>query len=179
MQKGQKELKPQTNPNAPPNHRKIKVYLRFAVNFSGKQKVRDGSLTPDSGEIIFLGKLNNLEPWGADVGEAYTHEKLFIIAGAEFEELEGFILVFNKALYGLKSSGMRDNILASHKVREAIAAKIIYFYWIQSKYNPSDFLGKHCEIIKIFPMIKNLCITCGPITLIPRSAIEETPKLSN
>ena len=46
---------------------------------------------------------NNLELWGADIGnaylEAYTHEKLLIIAGAEFEELECFILIFNKALY--------------------------------------------------------------------------------
>ena len=40
--------------------------------------------------------------------EAYTHEKLFIIEWAEFEELEGFILIFNKALYGLKSSGKRS-----------------------------------------------------------------------
>ena len=32
---------------------------------------------------------------------------MFIIGGAEFEELEGFILIFNKALYGLKSSGKR------------------------------------------------------------------------
>ena len=39
--------------------------------------------------------------------EAYTTEKLFIIAGPEFEELECFILIFNKALYGLKSSGKR------------------------------------------------------------------------
>ena len=38
---------------------------------------------------------------------AYTHEKLFIIAGPEFVELEGLILIFNKALYGLKSSGKR------------------------------------------------------------------------
>ena len=30
-----------------------------------------------------------------------------MIAGAEFEELEGFILVFNKALYDLKSRGKR------------------------------------------------------------------------
>ena len=61
--------------------------------------------------MIFLGELNNLELWGADIGntylEAYTKEKLFIIGGAEFEELEGFILIFNKALYGLKSSGKR------------------------------------------------------------------------
>ena len=39
--------------------------------------------------------------------EAFIHEKLFMIAGAEFEELEGFILIFNKALYGLESSGKR------------------------------------------------------------------------
>ena len=61
--------------------------------------------------VIFLGELNILELWGTDIGnaylEAYTHEKLFIIAGPEFEELEGFILIFNKALYGLKSSGKR------------------------------------------------------------------------
>ena len=39
--------------------------------------------------------------------EAHTLEKLFIIGGAEIEELQGFILFFNKALYGLKSSGKR------------------------------------------------------------------------
>ena len=58
-----------------------------------------------------MGECNNLELWGADIGnaylEAYTHDRLFIIAGAELEELEGFILIFNKALYGLKSSGKR------------------------------------------------------------------------
>ena len=114
--------------NGPSNHQKIKVNLIFAVNFNGRHKARlveDGSLTPDPVEniysgvmslkhqrlVIFLGELNNLGLWGADVGnaylEAYTHEKLSIIAGDEFEELEGFILVFNKTLYGLKSSGKK------------------------------------------------------------------------
>ena len=78
--------------------------------------VADGSLTQDPIEniysvvvslrhlrlVIFLGELNNLDLLGADIGnaylEAYPHQKLFIIAGAEFEELEGFILVFDKAL---------------------------------------------------------------------------------
>ena len=59
--------------------------------------------------MIFLRELHNLELWGADIGnaylEAYTNEKLFIIGGAEFEQLEGFILIFNKALYGQESSG--------------------------------------------------------------------------
>ena len=58
-----------------------------------------------------IGKLNNLELWGADIGnaylEAFTDEKLYIVAGPEFQELEGYILIFLKALYGLKSSGKR------------------------------------------------------------------------
>ena len=39
--------------------------------------------------------------------EAFTNEKLYIVADPEFEELEGYILIFLKALYGLKSSGER------------------------------------------------------------------------
>ena len=39
--------------------------------------------------VIFLGKLNNLELWGADIGnaylEAFTDEKLYIVAGPEFQ----------------------------------------------------------------------------------------------
>ena len=38
--------------------------------------------------------------------EAKTKEKLYIVAGPEFEELEGHILVIYKALYGLKHSGL-------------------------------------------------------------------------
>ena len=61
--------------------------------------------------MIFIGELNNLELWGPDIGnsylEAYTNEKLFIIGGADFVEFEGFIVIFNMALYGLNSSGKR------------------------------------------------------------------------
>ena len=48
--------------------------------------------------MIFLGKLNNLELRGADIDIAYleaaTEEKVYIVAGPEFEELEGYILIF-------------------------------------------------------------------------------------
>ena len=58
-----------------------------------------------------VGKLNHLDLWGADIRnaylEAFTDEKLYIVAGPEFQELEGYILIFLKALYGLKSSGKR------------------------------------------------------------------------
>ena len=73
----------------------------------------------------------------------------------------------------------RHNILAFHRLREAIAAEIIDFHWIQSDCNLSDMLSKQWEHIKIFPMIQKLLITCGPITLIPRSATEEICKSSN
>ena len=61
--------------------------------------------------VIFLSELNGLDLWGADVGNAYleahTKEKVYIVAGEGFGECEGHVLVINKALYGLQSSGAR------------------------------------------------------------------------
>jgi hypothetical protein len=37
----------------------------------------------------------------------FTKEKVYIIAGPEFGPLEGHTLLINKAIYGLKSSGLR------------------------------------------------------------------------
>ena len=52
-----------------------------------------------------------MEVWGEDIGNAYleasTLEMIYIVAGSEFEELQGHILVIHKALYGLKRSGLR------------------------------------------------------------------------
>ena len=49
---------------------------------------------------IFLVKHNNMKVWAADIGTAYleatTREKLYIVAGPEFEELQGHILVIHK-----------------------------------------------------------------------------------
>ena len=114
--------------NAPSGYQKIRVHLIFAANYDGRHKARlvaDGHLTPEPVEsiysgvatlgnlklVIFLGELINLELWGADIGNAYleapTEEKLYIVAGPEFEDWEGYILTFLKALYGLISSGKR------------------------------------------------------------------------
>ena len=58
---------------------------------------------------IFLAELNNLQLCGADVGDAYlqslTTENLCIVAGPEFEELQGHVLVMYKALHGTRSGG--------------------------------------------------------------------------
>ena len=61
--------------------------------------------------VTFLAELNNLELWATDIGnaylEAYTLEKVHIIAGPEFGEREGHTMVISKALYGLRSIGLR------------------------------------------------------------------------
>ena len=114
--------------NAPQGDQKIKVHLVFACKHDECHKARlvaGGHLTPDPIDIIyarvvstrslrlsiFLAKLINMSVCGADVGNAYleatTKEKPFIVAGPEFEELQGHILVIHKAIYGLKSSGLR------------------------------------------------------------------------
>ena len=65
------------------------------------------------------------------------------------------------------------NILAFHIVREAIAGKLIAFYWIQSAYNLSDMLSKYWDHPSVYPMILKLLITRGNTTIIPKEATKE------
>ena len=52
--------------------------------------------------LIFLAELNNLELWSTDIGNAYleatTNERVYIIAGPEFGDHQGHILIIFKAL---------------------------------------------------------------------------------
>ena len=63
-----------------------------------------------------------MELWATDIGnaylEAYTAEKLFIVSGPEFGELEGHMLIISKALYGLRTSGLRWHERFSQCLRE-------------------------------------------------------------
>ena len=68
------------------------------------------------------------------------------------------------------------NILAFHRVREAIAAKLMAFYWIQSAYNLSDILSKHWDHHTVYPTILKLLITRGNIALVPREATQDKEK---
>ena len=51
--------------------------------------------------------------------ESFTQEKVYIIAGPEFGELEGHTLIIIKALYGLHSSGLRWHERLSKVLRDA------------------------------------------------------------
>ena len=112
----------------PDGFQKIRVHFVYAVKHDGRFNARlvaDGHLTKEPVEsiysgvvslrslrmVVFLSQLNKLEIWGADVGnaylEAYTDEKLCIMAGPEFKELQGHLLIMVKALYGTRSGGAR------------------------------------------------------------------------
>jgi hypothetical protein len=61
--------------------------------------------------VLSLAEFNQLELRATDIGnaylEAFTSEKVYIIAGPEFGEREGYILIISRAIYGLRSSGAR------------------------------------------------------------------------
>ncbi len=60
----------------------------------------------------------------------------------------------------------RHNILSYHRVREAIAAKLLAFYWCDSSQNKSDILSKHWDNAKVLRMINELFDHQGKISLI-------------
>ena len=123
----------------PSEFTKIRVHFVYAIKHDGRYKARlvaGGHLTkPPDGSIysgvvslkgirivIFLGELNNMPIYSTDIGNAYleakTQEKVYIIAGHEFGPLEGHTLVINKALYGLRSSGLRWHEHLADSLRE-------------------------------------------------------------
>jgi hypothetical protein len=107
----------------PTGYKKIHTHLIYDCKHDGRHKaqmVADGHLTDIPLEsvysgvvslrglriITFLAKLNGLDLWATDIGnaylEAFTMEQNYIIAGPEFGQLEGHYLIIIKALYGLR-----------------------------------------------------------------------------
>ena len=112
----------------PPGYKKITLQCIYNVKHDLRHKERfiaGGHLTDPckdsaySGVILLrtlrlallIGELNGLKVMVGDIGnaylEAYTKEKVYIIAGPEFGDREGHTLIIDKALYGLRTSGAR------------------------------------------------------------------------
>ena len=110
----------------PPGYQLIRVHTIFDVNVYGRHKARvvadrHVTATPtesvNSGDVSlkglqtcsFIGELDGMEPWATYIGntylEALTSDKVCIRAGPEFGDLEGYLLIIYKALYGLKTNG--------------------------------------------------------------------------
>ena len=61
----------------------------------------------------------------------------------------------------------RHNALAYHRVREAIAAKIIKISHNPGTSNPADVLSKHCGNPQLWPHIRPLLFYSGETSEIP------------
>jgi hypothetical protein len=109
-------------------YKRIVVHFVFAVKHDLRHKARlvaGGHLTDPTTEGTYSGvvslrslriatlaaEVNNLQIMVGDISSAYleahTKEKVYFIAGPEFGPLEGHLLVIDRALYGLRTSGAR------------------------------------------------------------------------
>ena len=112
----------------PKGYKKIRYHIVYAVKHDLRRKARlvaDGNLTETpltsvySSVVslrglrlcLFLAEHNGLQAWSTDIGnaylEAFTDEKVYVVAGDEFGDRAGHCLIVVKALYGLRSSGLR------------------------------------------------------------------------
>ncbi len=57
----------------------------------------------------------------------------------------------------------RSSALCYHRIREAIAAKILRFYHILGKNNPTDMLSKHYNRIDVWPQLGPLLFYRGAV----------------
>ncbi len=110
----------------PPGYQKIPYHFVFDIKMDFTRKARlvaGGHVTDvpsvmtyssvvsrDSVRIMFMiAALNDLDIMAGDIGNAYlnaeTTEKVYMIAGSEFGERAGRVIIIRRALYGLKSSG--------------------------------------------------------------------------
>ena len=157
---------------SPNGYKKIRVHLVFDVKHDGRHKARlvaDGHLTDiplDSVYsrvvsirgfrlVFFLAELNKLELWATDIGnaylEAYTSEKVYIIGGPEFGELEGHLLLISKALYGLRSSGARWHDKFADTMRELnfFACKAEPDIWMRKNGDVYEYIAVYVDDLAI------------------------------
>jgi Reverse transcriptase (RNA-dependent DNA polymerase) len=96
-----------------------------------------------------------LQLWGADVSSAYleatTKEKVYFVAGDEFGDKCGHTLVINKALYGLRTSGLRW-----HERFADILRNIGFFQsrgepdiWMRKNDNIYEYIGVYVDDLAI------------------------------
>jgi hypothetical protein len=158
--------------NAPMGYKKIRVHTVYDVKHDGRHKARmvaGGHLTPVPTEsvysgvvslrslriVVFLAELNGLKLWGADIGNAYleakTREKVYIVAGPEFAELEGHVLIINKALYGLRSSGLRWHERFADTLRDLgfISSKADPDVWMREDTGVYEYIAVYVDDIAV------------------------------
>ena len=105
--------------------------------------------------VVFLAELNGLDVWSTDIGNAYleakTNEKVYVIAGPEFGDREGHVLVIDKALFGLHSSGLR--------FREKLADSLRDMGFAPSKAEDDIWMRRNGDVWEyVATYVDDLCI---------------------
>ena len=156
----------------PTDYKKITAHLIYDCKHDGRHKARlvaGGHLTEvplDSvysgvvslrglRTLVFLGELNGLHIWATDIGNAYleakTKERVYIVAGPEFGDLEGHTLIIVKALYGLRTSGLRWHERFSDCLRDMgfFPSKAESDIWMRPGKKGYDYIGVYVDDLAI------------------------------
>jgi Reverse transcriptase (RNA-dependent DNA polymerase) len=105
--------------------------------------------------IAFILELNELKLWATDIGnvylEAYTSEKVCFIAGGEFGEFAGHLIIIIKALYGLKSSGLHwhDCLATVLWEMEFFPCKANPDVWMREQNKHYEYIGVYVDDLKV------------------------------
>lgn len=83
--------------------------------------------------------------------EAYTDELLFIMAGPEFGDREGHILIIHRALYGLHSSSLRWWETFSEVLIDMgfFPSKAEDDLWMRDKGNHYEYIARYVDDLTI------------------------------
>ncbi len=156
----------------PEGSKKISVHLIFDIKHDGRHKARlvaDGHRTDVSllsvysgvvslrglRMVTFLAELNKLKLWATDIGnaylEAYTSEKVHIIAGPDSGERHGHTSVISKALYGLRSSGLRwhEKLSIILKKLRFIPCKAEPDIWMRESHGVYEYIAVYVDDLAI------------------------------
>ena len=150
----------------PAGYKKINIRMIYSVKHDLRHKARlvaGGHLTDPSEEsnysgvvslrslriLLTVAELNGMATKVADIGnaylEAYTKEKVYIVASGIFGERAGHTLIIEKALYGLRSSGARFHDRLSDTLRD--------LGYLPCKADPDVWLkdcGTHYEYVCVY-----------------------------
>ena len=150
----------------PAGFKKINIRMIYSVKHDLRHKARlvaGGHLTDPSEEsnysgvvslrslriLLTVAELNGMTTKVADIGnaylEAYTKEKVYIVASGIFGERAGHTLIIEKALYGLRSSGARFHDRLSDTLRD--------MGYVPCKADPDVWLkdcGTHYEYVCVY-----------------------------
>ena len=95
-----------------------------------------------------------MQLYAADIGNAYleakTKEKLYFVAGSKFGELAGHTLVINKALYGLKSSGLQYHEKFADTLRDmGYVPSKINDVWMKQNGDGWEYIAEYVDDLAI------------------------------